>query len=215
MGESRDINELHPAVARGARELIARMNAAGFSAVGISSTYRSVERQNELFAQGRTAPGAIVTNARGGQSMHNFRLAFDIFQNIRGQEWNNPQFFATGGRIWQEMGGEWGGSWAVLVDRPHMEYTGGLTLAQLQRGIVLPQDHKMPWESVDNINDVNNVEEEIEMRFNKVEELPDWAQDTIKKLIHEGHLKGTGADLDLSLDMLRILVINDRAGAFG
>ena len=84
--DSRDINDLHPAVARGARELIARMNAAGFRAVGISSTYRSIERQNELFAQGRTAPGAIVTNARGGQSMHNYGLALDIFQNIRGQE---------------------------------------------------------------------------------------------------------------------------------
>jgi len=210
--DSRDINDLHPAVARGARELIARMNAAGFSAVGISSTYRSIERQNEIFAQGRTAPGAIVTNARGGESMHNFRLAFDIFQNIRGQEWNNPHFFETGGRIWQEMGGVWGGSWTTFVDRPHMEYAGGLTLAQLQRGIALPQYHRMPWETV---NDTDNKEEEVEMRFNKVEELPDWAVETVEKLLRSGHLKGTGSNLDLSLDMLRMLVINDRAGVFG
>jgi len=212
MSDSRDINDLHPTLARGARELIARMNAAGFSAVGISSTYRSIERQNELFAQGRTTPGPIVTNARGGQSLHNFRLAFDIFQNIRGQEWSNPRFFETGGRIWQEMGGEWGGSWTTFVDRVHMQYMGTLTLAQLQRGIVLPQDHRMPWEKVSNSS---NEEEEIEMRFNKVEELPDWALDTVEKLIREGHLKGTGINLDLSLDMLRLLVINDRAGAFG
>ena len=125
---------------------------------------------------------------------------------------NNPRFFETGGRIWQEMGGVWGGSWTVLVDRPHMEYGGGLTISQLQRGIVLPQDHRMSWETVDN-TDIE--EEEIEMRFNKVEELPSWAVATIEKLIREGHLKGVGDNLDLSLDMLRILVINDRAGVFG
>ena len=211
MIDSRDILELHPALARGARELIVRMGAAGFGAVGISSTYRCFERQNQLFEQGRTTPGQIVTNARGGQSMHNYRLAFDIFQNIRGQEWNNPRFFETGGRMWQEMGGEWGGSWTTFVDRVHMQYTGGLTLAQLQRGLVLPQNHRMPWEKDIEKSD----EEEMEVRFNKVEELPDWAVATVEKLLRKGHLKGTGSNLDLSMDMLRILVVNDRAGVFG
>ncbi len=38
---------------------------------------RSRERQNELYAQGRTAPGKIVTNAQGGQSFHNYGYALD------------------------------------------------------------------------------------------------------------------------------------------
>jgi peptidoglycan L-alanyl-D-glutamate endopeptidase CwlK len=68
MIDSRNVDDLHPALARGCRELIRRMKLAGFDAVGVSATYRDHARQNQLFAQGRTTPGNIVTNARGGQS---------------------------------------------------------------------------------------------------------------------------------------------------
>lgn len=48
-------------------------------------------------------------------------------------------------------------------------------------------------------------------RFNTLESLPDWAKPTIEKMISKGLLNGNGASLDLSLDMIRIFVINDRA----
>lgn len=60
-------------------------------------------------------------------------------------------------------------------------------------------------------------------RYNSVAELPTWAKPTIRKLIGRGCLKGNGgkrdadglpADLDLSEDMIRLLVINDRAGVY-
>jgi len=188
------------------------MAAAGFPHVGVSSTYRDNVHQDWLFAQGRTRPGNIVTNAREGQSIHNYRLAFDIFQNIRGQEWNNPRFFETAGRIWQEMGGEWGGSWTGFPDRVHMQYTGGLTLRDLQRGYRLPEHARMPWELEK--AEIEEKEEVKEVRFNTVEELPDWAVETVEKLIKNGHLKGKGGNLNLSMDMLRLLVINDRAGLY-
>jgi len=143
---SRDIDELHPTVARGCRELIRRMNAAGYAHVGVSSTYRDHTHQNWLFDQGRSRAGNIVTNARGGQSWHNWRLAFDIFQNIRGQEWNDSDFFATAGMLWTEMGGEWGGNWTNFPDRPHMQYTGGLTMADHRQGARLPEVASMLWE---------------------------------------------------------------------
>ena len=69
-------------------------------------------------------------------------------------------------------------------------------------------------------------EETVEKRFNTMEEIgagAPWAAETVEKLIAAGALNGgTGrrdgggkpADLDLSADMLRLLVINDRAGAF-
>jgi len=123
------------------------MGLAGYTAVGVSSTFRCNAYQDHLFAQGRTRSGSIVTNARGGQSIHNYRLAFDIFQNIRGREWNEPAFFATAGRIWREMGGVWGGDWASFVDRTHCEFTSVLTLADLQRGRQLPADARMSWEA--------------------------------------------------------------------
>ena len=51
-------------------------------------------------------------------------------------------------------------------------------------------------------------------RFNTVDSLPEWAKPTIQKMIDKGLLQGTGASLDLSLDMLRIFVVNDRAGLY-
>jgi hypothetical protein len=123
--------------------------AAGYNAVGISSTYRDSEAQNALYAKGRTKSGAIVTNARAGQSIHNYRLAFDIFKNISGHLYDDPRFFKTAGELWTEMGGEWGGSWKSFPDAPHMEYTGGLTLARLQAGERLPDNAKMLWELIE------------------------------------------------------------------
>lgn len=53
-----------------------------------------------------------------------------------------------------------------------------------------------------------------EMRYNTVEECPSWARETVQKLIDKGYLGGNGQGLDLSHDMVRVLVIQDRAGNF-
>lgn len=53
-----------------------------------------------------------------------------------------------------------------------------------------------------------------EVRYNTVDECPDWARETIQKLVDKEYLNGTGEGLDLSADMVRLLVILDRAGAF-
>ena len=53
-----------------------------------------------------------------------------------------------------------------------------------------------------------------EVRYNTVEECPSWARETVQKLIDKGYLGGNGQGLDLSHDMVRVLVIQDRAGNF-
>ena len=53
------------------------------------------------------------------------------------------------------------------------------------------------------------------MRYNTVKECPEWARKTIQKLIDKGYLTGDGKNLDLSHDMVRMFVINDRAGMYG
>ena len=62
-------------------------------------------------------------------------------------------------------------------------------------------------------------EEEEEMRYNTIEDLRnakmDWAIPTIEKMIKKNLLNGTGAGFDLSSDMIRIFVINDRSGVYG
>jgi len=93
--------------------------------------YRSVEEQDDLYAKGRTAPGSKVTNARGGYSWHNFRLAADYAFVIDGKvTWNGP--WETFGRIARQCGLEWGGDWKSMTDRPHVQCTRGKTLAQMR-----------------------------------------------------------------------------------
>ena len=97
----------------------------------LTDAYRSIEAQNALYAKGRTAPGGIVTKARGGYSWHNFGLAADYAFVINGKvTWNGP--WDTFGRIAKECGLECGGSWKTFKDRPHVQWTGGRTLAQMR-----------------------------------------------------------------------------------
>lgn len=59
--------------------------------------------------------------------------------------------------------------------------------------------------------------EEEEVRYNTIEEIKKdmpWAVETIKKLVEKGILRGDGTGFDLSKDMIRILVFNDRAGVY-
>ena len=56
--------------------------------------------------------------------------------------------------------------------------------------------------------------EEMVKRYNTVKECPDWAQETVKFLVGRKFLNGDDGGLNLSEDMLRILVILDRSGTF-
>lgn len=213
MVNSKDIGELHIVLQRAYKELIKRMDKIGYNNVSVSSTYRSNDYQDYLYAQGRTREGSIVTNAKGGESIHNYRLAFDIYKNIKGGEYSDNNFFIKAGKIWEEMGGVWGGSWSNFPDKPHFEFTNGLTVKQLQQGKQVGKDVKMLWETSSEEKEV-----EVEMRYNNLNEIPSWAKPTIQKLIDKQLLKGNDGGekgLDLSLDMLRIFVINDRSGLYG
>ena len=107
-------------------------------------SYRSFKDQNDLYAKGRTRPGNVVTQARGGESFHNYGLAADLaFYNEKGQiTWPETGDYA---KLWTRYGEQakkqgltWGGDWKHQ-DRPHIEYHPGLTSSQaanLQRSHV-------------------------------------------------------------------------------
>lgn len=67
---SRNLSDLRQDVKQMAEKHIELCKAAGFDLL-VYCTYRSEQEQNDLYAQGRTLPGKIVTNARGGDSQHN------------------------------------------------------------------------------------------------------------------------------------------------
>ena len=99
--------------------------------VEVVQGHRTFAEQDGLYAQGRTKPGKKVTNARGGQSNHNYGLAVDfcIFEN--GQpNWNAPyEKWEAIGEAAEALGLEWGGRWKSFRDLPHVQLPG-LSVAQ-------------------------------------------------------------------------------------
>jgi peptidoglycan L-alanyl-D-glutamate endopeptidase CwlK len=90
----------------------------------ITCTYRSPEEQLELYAQGRTAPGKIVTQLKSG-SKHNTNpsRAFDIaFQKDGKMYWDKKHFIRFAGIIKSiNPAVKWGGDWKKFKDYPHFE----------------------------------------------------------------------------------------------
>lgn len=133
MINSRDIKDLHPKVKAMAEKFLCECKAAGLN-VTIYSTYRDHESQNELYAQGRTKPGKVVTKAKGGDSFHNWKVAFDAAPIVNGSiPWNDAKLFEKMGAIGESVGLEWGGRWK-FKDMPHFQFTGGLSIADFKAG---------------------------------------------------------------------------------
>lgn len=124
---------VNPQLANRIRLMAADLRAQGID-ISVTSGLRTFAEQDALYAQGRTAPGSIVTNARGGQSLHNYGLAIDVVPlDANGRaNWNASE------STWQQIGAagkrqglEWGGDWTSFVDRPHFQMTGGKSISTL------------------------------------------------------------------------------------
>lgn len=120
-----NLEGVDPRLADFSRRLAKTMAELG-KPVFVFEGFRSMERQAELYAQGRTKPGKIVTHAKPGESLHNTGRAVDII--FEKTLWSNPE------TDWQLLGmmGEalaksmglpitWGGRWKGIPDRPHWE----------------------------------------------------------------------------------------------
>ncbi|AZS49230.1 peptidoglycan L-alanyl-D-glutamate endopeptidase precursor [Bacillus phage vB_BpsS-140] len=132
----RNLGGVHEVIRETTLEVIKRAFAEGIR-VQISSGYRSIADQDKLYAQGRTTSGSIVTNARGGQSYHNFGLAVDYFlvsADGKTALWTINAEWRRVATIAKSLGFEWGGDWSSFKDYPHLQMTGGLSLAQLRNG---------------------------------------------------------------------------------
>ena len=130
----RNINHLHPDLQPLCRMWLGRCQERSIAAI-ITYTWRSFAEQEELYALGRTRAGRIVTNARGGQSKHNFTLpggkpaskAFDFAIKRRDGSLNwdvhSPEWQAAVA-IGKELGLEWGGDFKSIHDFAHFQLGG-------------------------------------------------------------------------------------------
>ena len=134
MINSRSLDDLVPPAKQRAEAFIAAAKAKGIDLL-VTSTYRDNESQDALYAQGRTTPGNIVTRAKAGQSWHNWRCALDVVPLVNGKAiWDDQAMWKQVGEIGKSCGLEWAGDWVTFKEFPHFQYTGGMTLAQLQQG---------------------------------------------------------------------------------
>jgi hypothetical protein len=139
---------LQPLLRAKALKLVDVMEKLGKPVV-VTEGLRTIERQNALYEQGRTTPGQVVTNAKGGQSLHNYGVAFDVV--FREGGYNVPaDWWKELGEEGEELGLEWGGRWVSFPDRPHFQLLLGYRLSDFQNkkvdyskyGVIPKQDYK-------------------------------------------------------------------------
>lgn len=123
------IEKLHPAIRAQATQLLQLASAQGIH-LRITQGMRTIEEQNALYAQGRTLPGKVVTNAKGGDSYHNYGLAFDVVPIVNGvAQWGSKDWDKIG-KLGESIGLRWGGRFKSIVDKPHFEI--GPSISQLK-----------------------------------------------------------------------------------
>ena len=192
----RDKTKLHPELQIIAAEFEKRCKAAGLNVL-ITETYRSKAEQDALYAQGRTKPGDIVTNAKYPLSPHCWGVAFDFCRNVRGRAYDDSDgFFRKCGEIGKSLGLFWGGDFRSFVDKPHLEMAEFLpnnSVKTLQAKYGTPENFIKTW-----------VKEDEEMTYEKWKEyherymaelaeqdVPDWAKAELEEAKSMGITDGT------------------------
>lgn len=119
----------------------------------ITSGFRSLSEQDQIYSQGRTEDGHIVTWAPPGMSIHNFGFTVDVVDRLHGYNINWEKLAKIGNYCGLDQ-----------VDPPHFEYRGGLTTEQFMAGLkpaplVLPcpiMDERVAMNDALSLNDLHN-----------------------------------------------------------
>lgn len=119
-----DLTVLYPPFVELAKRAIKTLDNRGDRYYAISGL-RTYEEQNKLYAQGRTAPGQVVTKAKGGESFHNFGIALDFCRDKDVErsglqpDWNKASYEDLASEV-AANGLESGLRWR-FVDAPHVQ----------------------------------------------------------------------------------------------
>ena len=200
----RDISELTLTAQKACRLFLQECEKRGLKVL-ITETYRSQERQNYLYEQGRTRPGNKVTWTKN--SRHTSRRAWDICQNIKGREYSDKAFFKACGEVARELDITWGGTWKT-PDTPHFEIATNWT--EPKEDIDMEELRKLQQEVAELKNVIKNLTEAIDrtadrvtkfenpMIYNHIDKnMPDWAKEGVQYCLDNGIIKGTSDGLGL------------------
>ena len=150
-----------------------------------------------------TEPSAGMTYAEAAEQIAGtYHTAVELFAALCKQYGLDP---AQDGVIIGHAEGHRRGVASNHADPEHLwrQYGMGYTMDGFRRDVAAAMDK----------ND-NEEDEENMVRYNKIEEIPNWAQDTVRALMDAGALGGVGGgNLDLSMDMIRGLVVGAKYAA--
>ncbi len=190
---SRDRTLLHPVV-RAAVERLEAECARQELRILITDCTRTMAEQQALYAKGRTAPGGIVTNVQYPNSAHNWGVAVDFCQNIRGQEYSDPAFFRNVATIAKGMGFTWGGDWKNFKDMPHLEWAEfmpGSSTSWLRRTYGTPEAFRETWGEYEG-SELDMTKEELMSVANTGDNPSDWAREATEWAKANGIINGDG-----------------------
>lgn len=119
-----------PAIAEKVRAMAVMLDNEGI-VIRVTQGLRTIAEQDALYAQGRTTPGKVVTNCKGGHSYHNFGLAVDCCPSTHGVGQPFSPDWTESHPAWQRMvetgravGLNCGADWEHFKDVPHFQLTG-------------------------------------------------------------------------------------------
>lgn len=141
------VSQTHKEVLARGIEMVKRCHAEGIYVL-FTDGLRTMTDQATLYGKGRKSyiyngkqygnpKVGKVTNALPGSSFHNYGLALDFVltdANAKQIFWTRNKQWERAAAIAKELGFTWGGDWKGFVDNPHIQYDGGLTLAQIKAG---------------------------------------------------------------------------------
>lgn len=142
-------NMAHPRVQKDLHDILLEAESVLASKWKLRYTWtlRTMAQQNDLYAQGRTRPGRVVTWAKGGESWHNYGLAVDIclvdevgkmasFDTKADFDGDAKADWLEVVALFKKRGWEWGGDWPIEKrDMPHFQKTFGLSIAQAKKKV--------------------------------------------------------------------------------
>jgi len=125
------ISKLHPSVRKEVESIVTEINTrlTGGAKVRIAQGHRTIAEQDALYRQ-----RPKVTNAKGGQSVHNYGFAVDIVLIINGKDaswdvkkdWDGDKVadWDECVKVFAKYGWSWGGNWVTFKDMPHFDKIG-------------------------------------------------------------------------------------------
>lgn len=212
MLNSRNIDDLRADVAANCRLWQQLCKAAGL-AVLVTGTVRDEEYQLYCYNNG--------TSKSKTPSFHSIKagLAFDFCKNVKGHEFDDPEFFRKAAAIAKRMGFEWGGDWKSFPDRPHIQWSDGgkYTSAMIRAGKYPPAmplyQTSKPEQSQQEQTQSQAKEEDDMVIYHQIQEMPDWARTSVEKAVARGILnRSADGQVNVYEPNLQTIVLLDRLG---